>query len=213
MLVFALVASAAALELNVGAQLALSKDLPDLGAADPPAELGFAPTLIVPARLSPWPEGPWLRAELGLQSAMGWGRVSEDPTLDAPAEGVQQDMRSTSAWLALGPELHVPMPAGSPVIPYFGASVGGALVGSRVNLDGSLSAGDAAPVTTRQLRPRVGAQLGLELRVLESVALGVEAGYSVCRIPERAISGREDLQRDAYGLNPYSLGVSFSMPL
>ena len=24
---------------------------------------------------------------------------------------------------------------------------------------------------------------------------------------------REDLQRDAYGLNPYTLGVSFSLPL
>lgn len=200
---------AQALELELGAQLAMVKDLPDLGAADPPAELGFGPALLVPVKLSLWEQGPWLRAELGMTTSLGWGRVT-NLLLMGQQDGVPQDMRSSAGWLSLGPELHVPMPEGSPVSPYFGASVGGAVVGSRVRLDG---ASDEPPVVTRQLRPRVGGQVGLQLQILDNVAFAIEAGYSVCRIPERVVSGREDLQRDAYGLNPYTLGVSFSLPL
>ncbi|MCB9760937.1 MAG: hypothetical protein H6739_13950 [Alphaproteobacteria bacterium] len=213
----ALSTPAAAVEL--GAQLAMTRDLPDPGAADPPAAWGFGPTLLIPARFPLGQSRVAVRAELAMHGAPGQVRTSwtEGDTL---AEGVRADGQVLGAWALGGAEVSVPLAPGAPVRPYFGAGVGGGAVGVRLDdapiTDGALT----LPVTdgaagTRQVRWMASAYGGLSLG-FEKMAFDMEVGYSLCHVPEAALRNtlpEAGAVRSTFGLNLFRIGAGVSVPL
>ncbi|MEY3212695.1 MAG: hypothetical protein RIT28_3176 [Pseudomonadota bacterium] len=206
---------AQAAELSVGAIVSMSQDLPDGAAVDEPVGLGFAPTLVAPARLSLRPGGPALRLSLSTQTASGWARVSGGPE-DAPIDGLRQDARHSFTSLSLGPELRVPVPADAMISPYFGAELGVGLAATRVSLEG-----EARGIVeddlgfARQLRPMIGVGAGIDLHFSSRVAVSIEAGYTVSRTPARALtpSGADLLSTSDFALNAFRLGVGVLVPV
>jgi hypothetical protein len=207
--------AAQAAEVSVGALASMSQDLPDGAAVNEPVGLGFAPTLVVPARLSLRPGGPALRATLSTQTASGWARVSGGPD-DAPIDEQRQDARHSFTSLSLGPELRVPLPADSVISPYFGAELGLGLAATRVSLDG-----EARGIVeddlgfARQLRPMIGVGAGIDLHFSSRVAVSIEAGYTVSRTPARVLtpSGADLLSTSDFALNAFRLGFGVLVPV
>lgn len=208
-------ADAIAADLSVGALVSMSQDLPDGATVNEPVGLGFAPTLVVPARLMLRPGGPALRATLSTQTSAGWVRVSGGPE-DAPLDGVRQDARHSFTSLSVGPELRVPTAAATPISPYVGAELGLGLAATRVTLEGEargIVEGDVG--LARQLRPLIGVSAGIDLHFSSRVAVSVEAGYTVSRTPARALSptGADLLSTSDFALNAFRLGVGVLVPL
>jgi hypothetical protein len=204
-----------AADVSVGAIVSMSQDLPDGATVDEPVGLGFAPTLVVPARLNLRPGGPALRATLSTQTAAGWARVSGGPE-DAPIDGLRQDARHSFTSLSVGPELRVPTAAATAISPYVGAELGLGLAATRVTLDGEargIVEGDVG--LARQLRPMIGVSAGIDLHFSSRVAVSVEAGYTVSRTPERALTptGADLLSTSDFALNAFRLGVGVLVPL
>ena len=219
-LLLTLIAAAAgadtlAAEGSVGAILSMSQDLPDGATVNEPVGLGFAPTFVVPARLSLGPGGPALRATLSTQTAAGWARVSGGPD-DAPIDGLRQDARHSFTSLSLGPELRVPMAEASLMSPYFGAELGLGLAATRVTL-----AGEARGIVeedvgvARQLRPMIGVSAGIDLHLSSRVAVSIEAGYTVSRTPARVLmpTGADLLSTSDFALNAFRLGLGVLVPV
>ena len=211
----ALCAETKAAELSVGAIVSMSQDLPDGAAVDEPVGLGFAPTLLVPARLSLRPGGPALRLTLASQTASGWARVSGGPE-DAPIDGLRQDARHSFTSLSVGPELRVPTAQDALISPYFGAELGLGLAATRVKLDG-----EARGIVeddlgfARQLRPMIGVSAGIDLHLSSRVAVSIEAGYTVSRTPARVLtpSGADLLSTSDFALNAFRLGFGVLVPV
>ena len=219
-LLLMLVASAASADAqaasgSVGAIVSKSQDLPDGATVNEPVGLGFAPTLVVPARLSLGPTGPALRATLSTQTAAGWARVSGGPD-DAPIDGLRQDARHSFTSLSLGPELRVPTAQDALISPYFGAELGLGLAATRVKLDG-----EARGIVeddlglARQLRPMIGVSAGIDLHLSSRVAVSIEAGYTVSRTPARVLtpSGADLLSTSDFALNAFRLGFGVLVPV
>ncbi|MBK9366908.1 MAG: hypothetical protein IPN01_11390 [Deltaproteobacteria bacterium] len=219
-LLLMLVASAASADAqaasgSVGAIVSMSQDLPDGATVNEPVGLGFAPTLVVPARLSLGPGGPALRATLSTQTASGWARVSGGPD-DAPIDGLRQDARHSFTSLSVGPELRVPMAEAASISPYFGAELGLGLAATRVSL-----AGEARGIVeddvgvARQLRPMIGVSAGIDLHLSSRVAVSIEAGYTVSRTPARVLtpSGADLLSTSDFALNAFRLGFGVLVPV
>ncbi|MBK7756863.1 MAG: hypothetical protein IPI35_10790 [Deltaproteobacteria bacterium] len=219
-LLLMLVASAASADAqaasgSVGAIVSMSQDLPDGATVNEPVGLGFAPTLVVPARLSLGPGGPALRATLSTQTAAGWARVSGGPD-DAPIDGLRQDARHSFTSLSVGPELRVPMAEAASISPYFGAELGLGLAATRVTLSG-----EARGIVeddlglARQLRPMIGVSAGIDLHLSSRVAVSIEAGYTVSRTPARVLtpSGADLLSTSDFALNAFRLGFGVLVPV
>jgi hypothetical protein len=222
------VSSAHALTPSVGAIVAVSADLPDASSKDY-VRFGAGPSLQVPIRLE-LTKVATIRATLRSDFSMGQDRLSWAETVDGIEYRFYDDdhrafLSVTS--FTIGPELYAPIE--SPVIPYFGAEAGGAIVGTYHSLGGEQYAATQVLLdpdqndlsNPRNLDPftsqmvfvtdfHVGGRIG----VSERLAVYVETGYSVAFVaahPLRKTPEALNAMREAYGWNAFRGGVGFGL--
>jgi hypothetical protein len=74
----------------------------------------------------------------------------------------------------------------------------------------------ADEATTTQLLPDASAWLGLRFSISDSMAFGLEAGYTVCHVPSASHKSSPYLyqvDRSEFGLNVFRLGAVLQMEL
>ena len=224
LLLLASLPSAEALELGVRG--AMSEDLPDGDgiSADPTASFDVGPEFGLFVRY-PLVDRVDLEGSLGTHWSQGWDRVSLDDELGVEQE--EQLAAGLSLWsLVVGPVLRMPGPAGERVAPVLGTFVGVAQVGTRHYsgetgpvegwpvLRSGEGNGEPSTVYSRQWLPVAGARLGLRLQATSSMAISLEAGYTVCNVPGSKLQDPPyyyQVTRSGFGLNIFSLGFGVSL--
>lgn len=221
----AVAAPAAAAEIDLGVGAALALDLPDRASKDY-ASFGPGPSLLVPLRVG-LTEHARLRSTLRADLGFGSDRV----TWGVEVDGQQLRVASEDHWamlaaagLTVGPE--VSLPVSGPVVPYLGAELGAAWVGTyhafgpdaAILLDPDQNELDnpknVDPYTT-QLALLTDLHAGVSLGAGDGVGGWAELGYSAAYLGARTLNkspAEIDARREAYGWNPLRLAAGVRIP-
>lgn len=216
-----LAASAWAADLSLGVLGTVGSDLADATFADRTAHYPFGGGLLVPLRWSPRP-GAALRVSLDLEALGGHDTVVWD-TPSATYASTDHWSMAGVALLDVGGELEfVPSAV---VTPYLGAGLAAGLVANFHSFGGDTeelldptqndldNPSNVDPYTVAGVP---GATAWFGLRVGRSVALDLEAGYTVAFVPAEALQKSPEqlgAQRSAYALDVLRIGVGIAVPL
>lgn len=212
--------------VSVGFGLAVLYDLPETSSVGT-TQFGPGPSLLIPVRYRVAPHASLratLRADVGLAgtSMVSW------PAGNARVASPTESSYVFSGGLTVGPEFEIPL--SGPVIPYFGAGLGVAFVGTYNNLGGPTqllldpttndlnSSGNVDPSTGQ---PVIMAEASLGARTAGDVGLWAELGLSSAYVAPKTLSKTENLfpgdavgaQRQGYTYNPLRLGLGIVIAL
>lgn len=201
---------------SVGVGLGGAVDLPDGGEA----KFGPSPNLLVPVRID---LGQTARIRTTLHAAFGAG--TDEISWMVGGERVSEPSEAAyfgSVALLSGPEIAVPLDG--PISPYFGGSIGLALVHTWHNIDRADLFGPT--YTDEQLLGAPGRTfdpyarqlvLATDLAVgIDAAPLWAELGYALQFVPDAPLRKSEPsllVRHEPYGWNALRLVVGVSIPL
>jgi hypothetical protein len=209
----------------VGLQVSLAKDLPDGDTFGPDEQATFgvgADFALHHYRLL-LADTVVLRSSLSRHTAKGVARVVWED--DDGTGHTVPDHDADLSWTRASTGLEIALPAAGRSTPYLGSSLGLGVVRVRQPLDPVEDSpwphlvekdwiGDGRPnavtATTTQLLPDASAWLGLRFSISDSMAFGLESGYTVCHVPLASPKSSPYLyqvDRSEFGLNVFRLGA------
>ncbi len=217
----------------VGIQVTVAKDLPDgdTFGPDEQASLGVGPDFSLhhfQPLIADWVA---LRSSLSRKTAEGVARVVWEDD-DGTAYTIA-DHGADLSWTRAGTGLEIALPGAGRGEPYLGTSLGLGVVRMRQAV-GSESEDlpawpylyesgweldedpEALAATTTQLLPDASVWLGLRFSISDSMAFGLESGYTVCHVPSASPKSSPYLfqvERSEFGLNVFRLGAVLQVEL
>ncbi len=216
----------------VGLQVSLAKDLPDgdTFGPDEQAILGVGSDLALHHYQVLFTDSVVLRSSLSRKTAKGVAQVIWEDD-DGTAHTIA-DHGADLSWTRASTGLEIALPAAGRGVPFLGSSLGLGVVRIRQPVGSEAVKepwpflveedrnGDGLPeaveARTTQLLPDASAWLGLRFSISDSMAFGLEAGYTVCHVPSASHKSSPYLyqvDRSEFGLNVFRLGAVLQVEL
>ena len=216
----------------VGLQVSVAKDLPDgdTFGPDEQAIFGVGAGFSLHHYRPLIPDTVVLRSSLSRKTAEGGARVIWEDD-DGTAHTIA-DHGADLSWMRASTGLEIALPAAERGVPYLGTSLGLGVVRVRQVVDpveadapwpflveenwNGEDLPDLLSAKTTQLLPDASAWVGLRFSISDSIAFGLEAGYTVCHVPSASHKSSPYLyqvDRSEFGLNVFRLGAVLQVEL